>query len=292
MKKDTTRSLFDLLLILLFASMNSSFFIILVALTDIHYRLALFVTSIVVISFVVFIFSKLDRLYRIEDQIEKKKWKDSLSGMLESFASDLAKKHKETHDFLTSLDIQYRIKPTREIEFIELLKFLKRQGRLWATWRDAEEEISNYKLYSHLEICLSDKWIVYGHGDDADNCLSKNETYRHTKVMSVREYFEEKGEEIPLAFSLIEEKDDKYETMIVDGVSIKAGDRVRVDKSLIPEQINPRTKKPYKLSIEKRQHLRELALKREKEKRDQNDRIAKTANESKRRKELKSKKSL
>lgn len=51
------------------------------------------------------------------------------------------------------------------------------------------------------------------------------------------------------------------------------------DNGIIFEEINPRTKKPYKRSFAERQALREKALKREQEKR-----IKKTAEESKKRK--------
>jgi hypothetical protein len=53
------------------------------------------------------------------------------------------------------------------------------------------------------------------------------------------------------------------------------------------DTINPRTKKPYKMTPERRRMLRERALKRE-----QNKRIAKTAEQSKARKMAKSKKSV
>lgn len=51
------------------------------------------------------------------------------------------------------------------------------------------------------------------------------------------------------------------------------------DNGIIFEELNPRTKKPYKRSFAERQALREKALKREQEKR-----IKKTAEESKKRK--------
>lgn len=55
----------------------------------------------------------------------------------------------------------------------------------------------------------------------------------------------------------------------------------------VESDINPRTKKPYKLSRAARAARREIALKREQDKR-----IKRTAEESKKRKSVKSKKTV
>lgn len=56
------------------------------------------------------------------------------------------------------------------------------------------------------------------------------------------------------------------------------------DNGIIMEEINPRTKKPYKIPFARRMELREKALKREQDKR-----IKKTAEDSKKRKAARSK---
>lgn len=62
---------------------------------------------------------------------------------------------------------------------------------------------------------------------------------------------------------------------------------IHIDTFPVEDNINPRTKKPYKMSAERRQALREKALKREQDKR-----IAKTTAKSTARKVAKKKKSI
>lgn len=62
---------------------------------------------------------------------------------------------------------------------------------------------------------------------------------------------------------------------------------IHIDTFPVEDNINPRTKKPYKMSAERRQALREKALERE-----QNKRIAKTTAKSTARKVAKKKKSI
>jgi len=73
----------------------------------------------------------------------------------------------------------------------------------------------------------------------------------------------------------VSDMESKKEEVIINGIQIDTFPEEKKEES----NINPRTKKPYKTSPEKRKVLREIALKREQEKR-----IQKTADDSKKRK--------
>lgn len=78
-------------------------------------------------------------------------------------------------------------------------------------------------------------------------------------------------------------KEENAEKVDIQGIHTD----IHVDTFPVEDNINPRTKKPYKMSLARRQALREKALERE-----QNKRIAKTTAKSTARKVAKKKKSI